>query len=94
MATYLLSDCFDDDFDDAAILTNDSDLCLPIQFVVNKYQKPVTIINPHPKDKMSRKLISVASHTLATINKKALANSQFPSQLTDAKGRFHKPARW
>jgi hypothetical protein len=28
------------------------------------------------------------------INKKVLANCQFPATLTDAQGTFHKPATW
>ena len=33
LATMLLIDCFDDDFDEAVVISNDSDLTLPIEYV-------------------------------------------------------------
>ena len=95
LATYLLVDCFDNDFDEAVIVSNDSDLTLPIKMVAEKFGKRVGMINPSPRKKgISRALVAATSFQIAAINKKALANSQFPDILSDAKGEFHRPPRW
>ena len=94
LATYLLIDCFNNDFDEAVVISNDSDLALPIEQVVNQFNKSVGVINPHPKSKISGKLIQVASFHIRTINKAVLAACQFPDTLTDSKGMFSKPISW
>ena len=94
LATMLLIDCFDDDFDEAVVVSNDSDLTLPIEYVVNKFGKRVGVINPHHRSRVSRELSEVASWFYRRINRSALANSQFPSGMSDARGDFKKPALW
>lgn len=94
LATCLLVDCFDKDFDEAVVISNDSDLASPIEKVVNQFGKVVGVINPHPKKGLSGKLIGAASFHVRTINKKVLATCQFPATLTDSKGTFTKPATW
>ena len=94
LATYLVMDGFDGDFDEAAIISNDADLVLPINIVTNRLRKPTIVINPGTKGKMSGHLITVATRHLRTINKKVLANCQFPPTLTDAQGTITKPSSW
>ncbi len=94
LATYLLVDCFINDFDEAVVISNDSDLCLPIEMVTTRFGKRVIIINPHPTDKLSGRLNRVASSCIRTINKTVLAACQFPYTLTDSHGTFTKPAVW
>lgn len=94
LATYLLVDCFDNDFDEAVVISNDADLLLPMKIVTTKFGKAVGVINPHPKRKLSRALANVASIYVWEINKKVLATCQFPTTLTDLKGTFSKPATW
>lgn len=94
LATYLLVDCFDNDFDEAVVISNDSDLAFPIETVVSQFKKVVGVINPHSRRRLSGNLIRVASFHLRTINKKVLAACQFPTILTDSKGTFTKPATW
>jgi len=94
LATYLLVDCFDNDFDEAVVISNDSDLAFPIEQVISQFKKVVGVINPHPRRGLSGNLIKVASFHLRTINKKVLATCQFPATLTDSKGTFTKPATW
>jgi hypothetical protein len=73
------------------VLSNDSDLVLPIKIVATELHLPVGILNPH-------KRFSVELRKVATfrkqIRKGALAASQFPPTLTDAKGTITKPAAW
>lgn len=47
LATFLLVDAFDQDYESAVIVSNDSDLALPIQFVQQKFGCPVGLLNPH-----------------------------------------------
>lgn len=94
LATLLLVDCVDGGFDEAVVITNDSDLTLPIDYAVNKFGKTVGVINPHRRHKASRELTAVASWFYRTINRRVLAASQFPETMTDGRGEFHKPAAW
>lgn len=94
LATLLLVDCVDGGFDEAVVITNDSDLTLPIDYAVNKFGKTVGVINPHRRHKASRELTAVASWFYRTINQRVLAASQFPETMTDGRGEFHKPAAW
>ena len=92
LATYLLVDCFANDFDEAVVISNDSDLAFPIDMVTTQFGKVVGIINPHPRSKLSRDLAKVAPIYIWTINKKVLATCQFQKTLTDTRGTFTKPA--
>lgn len=94
LATHLLVDCFDGDFDEAVIVSNDSDLTLPVEVVVGKFGKPVGMINPHPRRKLSSALRKATTSQIREINKSVLARSQFPDVLSDARGEFHRPPRW
>lgn len=94
MACQMLVDAFDDAYEAAIVVTNDSDLVQPIQIVRRKFNKKVVALLPccngRPK--------SVQLQTVASIARKVdpahLAASQFPNQLGDANGVFHKPAGW
>ena len=94
LAAYLLDDCFTNDFDEAVVISNDSDLALPIELVTTKYRKGVWVINPHPKQKLSGDLVKVATSYMRTINRSVLAACQFPPTLADTKGKFSKPPTW
>lgn len=95
LATYLLVDCFLNDFDEAAVISNDSDLVSPIEMVKSKFGKRIGVINPHPPDRMSGHLQRAASYHFRTINRSVLAKCQFPATLIDAQGRsITKPASW
>jgi hypothetical protein len=91
LASLLLADAFRGDFEAAAVLSNDSDLVLPIKIVSTELHLPVGILNPH-------KRFSVELRKVATFRKQirtgALKASQFPQTLTDANGTITKPAAW
>lgn len=91
LATQLLVDAFDDVFECAVLVTNDSDLLAPIRVVRNKFKKVVGVLNP--QERPSRALKGVA-HFYKKIRPGVLALSQFAPTLTDATGAFHKPAAW
>ena len=91
LATFLLMDAFDDAFDMAVIVSNDSDLMEPISQVRSRFQKGIGILNPQAK--VSRALAPLA-HFIKPIRAGALARVRFADQLRDGNGPFHKPPRW
>jgi hypothetical protein len=50
IATHLLMDGFRNDYELAVVVSNDSDLLMPIQVVTQEFGKPVGLLNPqkHP----------------------------------------------
>ena len=95
IASYLLLDCFADDFDEAVVITNDSDLITPIQVVKTQFGKRIGVINPHPPSGMSGALIKAASYSVREINKSVLAKSQFPPIVINSHGKaINKPPSW
>lgn len=94
IASNLLMDCFLNLFNKAVVISNDGDLASPIAMVRDKFHKTIGVVNPHDRSKVSGGLIKASSFNFRKINKKLLANSQFPTTLTDAKGSFTKPSSW
>jgi uncharacterized LabA/DUF88 family protein len=91
LATYLLLDGFDGDYESAVIVSNDSDLLLPVQVVRHRLGLPVGVLNPHPHP--SRELLGEADY-FKSIQPRALKKSLFPDLLYDTVGEIHKPAGW
>jgi uncharacterized LabA/DUF88 family protein len=91
IAAHLLMDAFHDDFELAVIVSNDSDLLLPIQMVTREFGKPVGLLNPHKNTS-----VALQPHVMFVkhIRQGVLANSMFPVSLQDTKGVFKKPASW
>jgi len=94
LATYLLVDGYENDYEIAVVITNDSDLAEPIKVVRERLNLPVGVINPSLDKKMtSHKLREVASFYWR-IKRYQLARSQFPAVMKDKIGSFSKPSRW
>jgi uncharacterized LabA/DUF88 family protein len=94
LAAYLLVDCFFGQFDKAAVISNDSDLVLPVE-TVRRLGKPIWVINPHRPEEMSSHLQQAASYHVRKINRSVLARCQFPPVIVDAQGRsITKPPSW
>ncbi len=93
LASYLLLDGFQKDYEVAVVLSNDSDLTEPIRLVRYELKLGVGILNPHANHAYELKKIPPKFHL--KITRDHLLASQFPSEITDAKGRtIHKPERW
>jgi uncharacterized LabA/DUF88 family protein len=94
IATYLLIDAFDNEYETAVVVSNDSDLAEPIRLVRQKFKKKVLVLHPcRPGRKLSFELRKVATKSLRVDNS-LLPACHFPSTLTDANGTIHKPATW
>jgi len=91
LALNLLSDGYKNAYDVAVIVSNDSDLLLPIQFAKKELGKKIGILNPqkHP----SKVLIANADF-VKNIRKGVLSKSLFPTSLFDSQGMLSKPATW
>ena len=94
LASFLLSDCFDNNYDDAVVISNDADLTKAIELVTKHYNKNVMVINPHRRKYLSNQLASVATSCFPTINMGVYRSCQFPMTLSDSQGTFSKPAIW
>jgi hypothetical protein len=92
IAAHLINDGYKKKYEAAVIVTNDSDLLEPIKIVRKELGMPVGILNPH-KNPTSRVLAQHASF-VRQIRQGVVVASQFPDELTDAHGRFHKPTSW
>jgi hypothetical protein len=91
LATYLLLDAFQRDCKVAVVISNDSDLKLPIEIAQTELGIRVGVVNPHPPARRSRAPQPTFFKQLRT---SALGVCQFPSVLTDTKGEIRKPGRW
>ncbi len=91
LATHLLVDAFGNQFDVAAIITNDSDLAEPVRVVSSRLKKSVGIICP--REQVSATLRGCATF-IKKIRRGALRTSQFPLEVKDRGGSFRKPAMW
>ena len=91
LATHLLLDGFRNEYELAVIVSNDSDLLLPLQVVTEQFGKPVGLLNPQ-KDPS----IKLIPHVMfvKNIRSNVLKNSLFPAVMSDKNGQFSKPADW
>lgn len=95
LASHLLIDGFRARYDLAVVISNDSDLKTPIEFVREELKAPVGVWNPH-----GRRSFALSPQPLPrgsfykAIRKSHLAQSQFPDQIPDANGIILKPNEW
>ncbi len=92
LASHLLLDAFQGNFDVAAVLSNDSDLVEPIRIVTKVLGKPVGLLSPVSNPTLELK--NVASF-IRRISVSDLAGSQFPEAIVLPDGAtLNKPAAW
>jgi len=91
LATYLLTDGFNKDYQTAVVISDDSDLVEPIKLTINQLELPVGIL--HPYRTHSTELSRVANF-YRPIRERALKVSQFPPVLVDVYGTITKPSTW
>jgi NYN domain len=92
LACHLLFDAFQNNFDVAAVLSNDSDLFEPIRIVTQVLGKPVGLLSPVPNP--TPQLRSVSSF-IRRISVSDLRASQFPNPVIRADGStLTRPPTW
>lgn len=95
LASYLLMDGVEGDYEQALVISNDSDLALPIGMVREKLGLPVGVVNPNrdPKAQTPKDLTDAATFS-RRLWASTIRNCQFPAQLQDATGIITKPPGW
>lgn len=91
LASMLLLDCFDDNCEQAVIVSADSDLAFPISAARERFSKRVGLLFPTTHD--SAYLRRVADY-YRRIALGALQVCQFPDTLYDRQGTVHRPEEW
>lgn len=91
LASLLLLDAFRNDCDVVVVISNDSDLRLPILIAEQQLGVTVGIINPHRAKNRSRALKGTFFKQLRP---SVLAQCQLPDVITDQNGTFRKPVSW
>jgi hypothetical protein len=84
LASYLLLDGFRSDCEATVVISNDSDLKVPIELARAELGLVVGVVNPHPPARRSRALQPTFWRQ---VRARQLQRSQFPSILTDARER-------
>lgn len=90
LGVHLVRDAYEKAFETAVLITNDSDLAEPVR-IVRGLGYPVGILNPHEHHSS---VLKQHATFLKRIRQADLIASQFPENMADAKGTFHKPASW
>jgi len=90
LATHMLVDCFEGRFQVAVVVSNDSDLLLPIQTVRSRGCL-VGLLNPQHRP--SRVLVLEVTF-VKNVRGGPLGACQFPEELRDDHGTFRKPPSW
>ena len=93
LATRLVSDGFQRKYEQAVVLSNDSDLASAIRCVRNEIGLRVVLVNPDGKNHSPRSLSDAATY-VRRLRKSHLRRSQFPAVLTDNIGSITKPTTW
>lgn len=92
LASYLLMDGFKQRYEQAVVISNDSDLATPIRMVRDELKLPVIVLGPPQKQSKELRKVSTLQQP---IRRGPLSASQFPDQLIDANGRkITKPRTW
>ena len=91
IATYLMLDGFEDSYELAVVISNDSDLTLPINLTRTRLNKQVGVIDPSNRRSFE---LSDAASWYRPLRRGPLSASLFPDTLTDAEGAITKPAGW
>jgi len=91
LASHLLLDAFLNDCGVAVVISNDSDLRVPIRIAEQQLGVAVGIVNPHRAKNRSRVLRGTFFKQLRP---SVLAQCQLPEVMSDRYGTFRKPASW
>lgn len=91
LASHLLLDASQRDCDVAVVISNDSDLRVPIRIAEQQLGVTVGIVNPQPAKSRSRVLRGTFFKQLRP---SILEHCQLPEVMSDQYGQINKPTRW
>ena len=93
LVTRLLVDGFNRKYEQAVVVSNDSDFASAIRYVREGLRLRITVVNPDYRRASHRDLVSAATY-VKRLWKSHLRRSQFPSTLSDVHGVIKRPASW
>jgi hypothetical protein len=94
LASHLLVDAFNGEFEQAAVISNDSDLGWPVRYVRETVGKPVVVLNPSMHRNRHLTPDGTPPNEDRRIGLAELAVGQLPLVITDGKGKLHRPPGW
>ena len=93
LATRLLVDGFNGEYEQAVVVSNDADFAAAMRYVRDDLGLRVTLVNPDPRNSSPRELADAATY-VKRLWKSHLRRSLFPDTLTDGIGTITKPVGW
>jgi len=91
LASHFLVDGFEDAYDLGVLVSADTDLVEPFRLARVVLKKKVALFTP---SEFAHPLLKQHAHFKRLISEADLLACQFPDQLTDAEGTFHRPPAW
>ncbi|MCA3721350.1 NYN domain-containing protein [Phenylobacterium sp.] len=91
LGAHLLNDAWKGAFEAALVITNDTDLCVPIEMVARERNIPVYVACPKINGSLAAKLKKVATHP-RHVKSHMLRDSQFPDPISP--NGLAKPVGW
>lgn len=93
LATRLLVDGFDGAYQQAVVVSNDSDLASPMRYVREVLGRKVSVVNPDNRNYTHRDLADAATY-VKRLRPSHLRRSLFSATVSDSLGIISKPAAW
>ncbi len=91
IATHMLLDCFRNAFDQAIVISNDSDLTEPIRVICQEFKCKVGVFNPGVR---FSSILKRTATFYTKIEEAHLQKSLFPQTFLDSAGTITKPSTW
>ena len=93
LATRLLVDGFNEEYEQAVVVSNDADFAGAMRYVRDDLGLRVTLVNPDSRNSSPQELADAATY-VKRLWKSHLRRSQLPDTLRDEIGVITKPAGW
>lgn len=93
LATRLLVDGFNGEYQQAVVVSNDADFAGAMRYVRDALGLRVTLVNPDSRKSSPRPLADSATY-VKRLWRSHLRRSQFPDRIVDAHGVISKPLGW
>ena len=93
LATRLLVDGFNKEYEQAVVVSNDADFAGAMRYVRDDLGLRVTLVNPDPRNVSPRELADAATY-VKRLWKSHLRRSLLPDNVSDEVGLITKPADW
>lgn len=95
LATHLIADAYEDRFEAAIVISNDSDLCEPIRIATSELGRKVGVFLPVSNEgRTPSKALKKVATFWKPIRKGAVQNSQFPDEVVVDGKSVTRPTRW